>query len=314
MVVWLGATNVRHLAVFRAVMKTGSVSAAARVLNVSQPAVTKTLQLIEARLRVKLFQRVKGRLQPTAEGVLLLPGVDQIFGAMGDVDRLAQEIAGGSVGHISLATNATLSASITATAIARHRVKRPNVTFAVQALSTRQAVEEVTNSQVDLAVIDNVTDKGHHSSRVLCRAYIGCVIPSRHRLARKKAVTPNDLAKEPLITFSENTVVGVLLRENFRRLAIPINVAMTTNHSLMACVAVRNGAGVALLDPFLILSGLFPDLVVRPLQPPIELRPGIIFPTDRPLSVAAREFMDSIQDVVDELLPTSSLLASAPGS
>src|SRR5580693_2527309 len=74
--------NVRHLAVFRAVMKTGSVSAAARVLNVSQPAITKTLQLVESRIGVPLFRRLKGRLHATAESMLLMPGVDQIFGAV----------------------------------------------------------------------------------------------------------------------------------------------------------------------------------------------------------------------------------------
>ena len=289
-------------------MKTGSVSAAARVLNVSQPAVTKTLQLIEARMGVKLFQRVKGRLQPTAESLLLLPGVDQIFGAVADVDKLAKEIAGGDVGHISLATNATLSASVTAAAIARHRSKRPSVTFRVQALSTRQAIDEVTNSQVDLAIIDNATGTGYLASRELCRAYLGCVMPSTHKLAGRKFIAPNDLKDQPLITFSESTVVGVLVRERFRELRIPINVALSTNQSLLACVAVRNGAGLALVDPFLIIAGLFPDLVVRPLKPAIELRPRIIYPIDRPLSVAAREFMESVREAVAALVPTSPLL------
>lgn len=301
--------NVRHLAVFRAVMKTGSVSAAARVLNVSQPAVTKTLQLVEARMGVKLFQRVKGRLEPTAEGHLLMPGVDQIFGAVGDFERLAQEIAGGEIGHISLATNATLSASITASAIGRHRAKRPNITFQVQALSTRQATEEVTNSQVDLAIVDTATGSGYLASRDLCRAFLGCVMPSTHRLARKKAIKPADLAKEPVITFTESTLVGVLVRESFRAHKVPINVAITTNQSLLACVAVRGGAGLALIDPFVFLTGLFPDLVVRPLEPVIELRPRIIYPMDRPLSLAAREFMGSVEEAVAELVPTSPLLA-----
>lgn len=302
-------TNVRHLAVFRAVMKTGSVSAAARVLNVSQPAVTKTLQLIEARIGIKLFQRVKGRLQATAEGLLLQPGVDRIFGAVGDLEWLAQEIAGGNTGHIALATNATLSASVTATAITRHRSKRPNITFSVQALSTRQAIEEVTNSQVDLAIVDTASGGGYLAAQELCQAYLGCVLPREHRLATKKSITPKDLREEPLITFSESTVVGVLVREKFREFQVPINVAMTTNQSLLACVAVRNGVGLALVDPFVMLSGLFPDLVMRPLKPAIELKPRIIYPIGRPLSVASKEFMDTVQETVASLVPTSQLLS-----
>jgi len=56
--------NVRHLAVFRAVMRSGSVSAGARTLNISQPAVTKSLQAIEAQIGVPLFRRIKGALDP----------------------------------------------------------------------------------------------------------------------------------------------------------------------------------------------------------------------------------------------------------
>ena len=71
--------NVRHLAVFRAVMRSGSVSAGARTLNISQPAVTKSLQAIEAQIGVPLFRRIKGRLQATSEAGLLMPKVDEVF-------------------------------------------------------------------------------------------------------------------------------------------------------------------------------------------------------------------------------------------
>ena len=65
--------NVRHLAVFRAVMQVGTVSGAARMLNVSQPAITKSLQLLEGHLNLTLFERIKGRLQPTPDSEVLMP-------------------------------------------------------------------------------------------------------------------------------------------------------------------------------------------------------------------------------------------------
>ena len=63
--------NVKHLAVFRAVVKTGSVSGAARVLHISQPAVTKTLHMLEESIGLRLFERIKGRLLITNEAQAL---------------------------------------------------------------------------------------------------------------------------------------------------------------------------------------------------------------------------------------------------
>ena len=63
--------RLRQIEVFRAVMLTGTVSEAARLLHVSQPVVTRVLQHAEASLGFRLFDRQRGRLQPTPEAQAL---------------------------------------------------------------------------------------------------------------------------------------------------------------------------------------------------------------------------------------------------
>lgn len=304
--------NVRHLAVFRAVMKSGSVSAAARILNVSQPAVTKTLHQIEGRIGVPLFRRVRGRLHATPESLLLMPKIDQVFGAVEEVERLAEDISGGGVGRIAIATVSTLSAAIAAAAVSRHTLRRPNVVIRVDAFSTRQVVEEVANNQVDLGIVDIAFGENHLAHQELCVARIGCVMLQGHRLASHREIAPDDLRGEVLIAFNENTIVGWLLRERFRQLNTPIEIAITTNQCLIACSLVANGTGLALIDPFLLLTDMFRSLTVVPLAPAVELRPRIIFPPSRPLSIVARDFVETVRDTVRDLVPTSPLLRSLP--
>lgn len=289
--------NVRHLAVFRAVMKTGSVSAAARLLAVSQPAVTKTLQQIEWEVGVPLFRRIKGRLQPTPESMLLLPKVDQVFGAVEEVERLATEIGGGNVGQVSIATATTLAASIVAEAVARYRAKRPRALVKVRALATRQVVEEIANNQVDIGLTDAATIEGTLRTEEICRAHIGCVLSRGHRLAGKRVIQLNDLKDETIITFFEETLIGLQIRQRLSALDMPSVIPLSTNQSLIACVMASKGLGVALVDPFTPLSGLFPDMVVKPLHPALEIRPRFVFPPDRPLSIAATEFLEIVRDV-----------------
>lgn len=300
--------NVRHLAVFRAVMKSGSVSAAARILNVSQPAVTKTLQQIEGRIGVPLFRRVRGRLHATAESLLLMPKIDQVFGAVEEVERLAEGISGGNVGRIAIATVSTLSAAIAAASVSRHNLRRPNVVIRVDAYSTRQVIDEVANNQVDLGIVDTVFGENHWARQELCVARIGCVMPQGHRLASYRQIEPENLRGEVLIAFNENTVVGWLLRERFRQLDKPIDIAITTNQCLIACSLVAKGTGLALIDPFLLLSDMFPALTVVPIAPVVELRPCIVFPPARPLSIVAQDFVATVKETVKDLVPTSPLL------
>ena len=69
--------RLRHIEVFNAIMLTGSVSAAARLINITQPAVSRTLQHAELQLGFPLFQRAKGRLTPTTEALTLYPHIER---------------------------------------------------------------------------------------------------------------------------------------------------------------------------------------------------------------------------------------------
>ena len=82
-------SNLRHFDVVRSVMEAGSVTEAARLLRVSQPAVSKTLAQVEDRLGFRLFTRDRGRLIATAEARALLPEIEKAFLAVdGDGRRV----------------------------------------------------------------------------------------------------------------------------------------------------------------------------------------------------------------------------------
>ncbi|AHV94010.1 bacterial regulatory helix-turn-helix, lysR family protein [Bordetella holmesii ATCC 51541] len=95
--------TLRHIEVFHAVMRTGSVTGAARLLNVSQPAVSAVLKHCEARARIRLFERTGRRLVPTAEAVALFPDVAAIYGRLDSLTRQMQDLAGGRIGALSVA-------------------------------------------------------------------------------------------------------------------------------------------------------------------------------------------------------------------
>lgn len=304
--------NVKHLGVFRMVAKTGSVSAAARMLHISQPAVTKTLHLLEESMGLKLFERIKGRLLITPEATALMPQVERLFGNVEAVQRLTEEIRNGFAGSLNIAAVATLSSSIVATAMSRFQLEHPNVKFDLKAASTRQVVEAVSNDQVDVGVIDIAESGPSMDVTELCRADIGCVLRADHPLARHRRLTPAELAGQTLITFAEDTMSGWGIREALRYRRVPAHITFTVNQTLSAYVLAQRGSGIAVVDPFPMLIGSFPDLVIRPFVPGIEIRPRVLLSKARPISLISGMFVGTLKVVADELVLQSRQLLKAP--
>jgi DNA-binding transcriptional LysR family regulator len=289
-------------------MQMGTVSGAARMLNVSQPAVTKSLQLLEADLKVTLFERIKGRIHPTPDSEILAQEIERLFGSLQSVERAAEEVRHGTKGHVKIAAVGNLASSLVATTVARFIENRPQVRVEIQALSTRRVAEEVSNDQVDLGLLDVPFADGYFESIPLCRCQVACIVAQENPLARKAFVRPADLLKSRIISFASDTMTGMLLQQAFRQDKLDYPLAVVTNQTMTACELARQGVGVALVDPFPLLPRMPDDLAVIPFKPAIEFHPTIICPPSRPVSSAADEFINVLHQTMNELFKSSKLL------
>ena len=95
--------NLRHVEVFHAVYQTGSVSAAARALHVSQPSVSKVLRHAETQIGFALFKVVKGRLVPTEEAHLLFPEARDLYARAESLQETSKNLRRGGEGSRRLA-------------------------------------------------------------------------------------------------------------------------------------------------------------------------------------------------------------------
>jgi DNA-binding transcriptional LysR family regulator len=305
--------NVRYLMVFRAVMKTGSVAEAGRILGISQPAVTKTLRLIAHQIGVPLFATIRGRLHLTPEAELLFPQVERLLGDVASVEHLAEEIAEGYAGGVTLASVSTLAAALIPQTVERFRRTRPKVRVQINALPISAVTEMVSNNQADLGLVHHPLGDPDLKAIDLCESEVICALPQGHRLADKEVVTPADLVGETLISYSDQTSIGTLLRDSFRFHNAACRISTVVNFTYFACTLVRSGAGIALIDPFPIVSGAFPDLVVRPFRPAVLLRPRLMLLGSRPVSHLTRQFIDEILKSAAELVALGPQFLRLPG-
>jgi DNA-binding transcriptional LysR family regulator len=291
--------NLKQLEVFYAIMQAGSVTAAARSLNVTQPAVSNVLKHTEQQLKFKLFERIGGRLHPTPEASDLLPDVNEIFGRVGTLNRVVQEMRDGKTGRLVIATSPTLVHAFLPRAIALFRSRSPAVHVSIQSLPTPLVIERVARREVDMGIVyAPVTDPGVDAEKLVVTE-IACVVRKQHPLARKRHISAEDIASESVISLGATTRIGTLIEDECRKAGVPTpDVAIEASSSLAACLLVSEGAGVALIDKSTSLSGKFGDLAFRSFRPKICVEVQLIYPRDRPRSRATVQLSEQLRRLV----------------
>ena len=288
--------TLRQMETLYAIMKAGSITAAARNLNVTQPAVTAVLKHTEQQLRMKLFERLGGRLHATPEALALMPDLEEIFGRIDTVSRTVQELRDGRTGKLVVATSPTLVNTVLPRAIATLRKSSPKISIIVHSLPTPMVIARVSRREADIGLIYAPVSDAAIEAENLISTELACVVPAGHALARKRTVSVRDLADESVISTGPGTRLGALIDEACRREGVTSPwIGIEASSSLTACMMVKCGAGVALVDRSIALSGQFDDLVFKPFSPRIEVRIQIIFPRDRPRSRASMQLADCLR-------------------
>ena len=290
--------NLRQMEVFHAIMRCGSVTGAARQLNVSQPAVSATLRHCEVQLGMKLFQRVGSRLQPTPEAKTIYGEVAAIFRRVDTVGRMTRDMIEGQRGSIAVAGTFPVTHGYLAEATAAFLPLRPNVQVSIQSLTQPELIDRVVNREVELGITYGPVFDPVLVTETLFKVQIACVMPAGHPLAEKAEIQAVDLLDYPLITFAPQMIMRAIVDQALRGAGAMPEIRVRVALSFTAMVLARAGAGVAIVDPLLLETLPLPGLVVRPLRPRAEVEVLLVHPRDAPLSQTMERFIACLRDVL----------------
>ena len=290
--------NLRQLEVFEAVMRAGSISQAARALDVSQPAISKSLRLAEEAAGFVLFRRVRGRVFPSPEAETLLPLVERVRGDLDSIASHVRQLREGHAGSVTVAAPGSVAHAFITPAVVQFSRERPNIRVEVIILPTAMIADRVAESRADFGVVHQPTDNPYLDGEVICEAEGVCVMPRNHALAQRKTVSARDLLRERLICYREDTSIGALVRQALRTAGGRRDVDIVINQSQQALDLVEAGAGLAVMDPFLLIAASRPTLVSVPFRPAFPNRLRIIRARERPRSRAAAQLEKHIRAMV----------------
>ena len=285
--------NLRQIEVFHAVYSVGSISGASRLLNVSQPSVSKVIKHAETRLGCALFRLVKGRLLPTDEAHTLFREADDLHARIGIFQRTARNLRSSPEGHIRMGVLPSLALSVTPEAIASFRVRMPQVTFEVKAVHHDSFRQSLVARECDFVI-------GHH---LLHDAEIAAIPMGRGRVGAlmRRGLVPGDSGPVTMEALGRHELIGLSPGVAIAELVGPIaqlspeagtRPAIAVQSVYIAAALARQGAGIAVVDEFTARSFLADDLEFRPLQPAVGFELKALHLVEQPLSRLARTFLD----------------------
>ncbi|MDF2494187.1 LysR substrate-binding domain-containing protein [Sphingomonas sp.] len=291
--------NLRHIEIFHAVYVNGSVSAAARALNVSQPSVSKTLRHAETLLGFDLFQRTGGRLVPTEDARNLFADVAEIQERVRALREAGRNMRSGGGGRLRISALPSLALGVLPMAVSRFLQKHPKVHFDLQTVHHDDLLRKLYEREADIAIASepprgaalNTTWLGEGELVVLYREADMPDAPARVELS--------DLVDRPFISLAGSGPIGTLLTDELDRLGLELNEVVAARTFYIAAGLVRAGVGVTVVDSFTAEAWLCPGLAMRPLRPSLTFDLHAIHLLDRPPSALASEFLAVLKEEID---------------
>jgi DNA-binding transcriptional LysR family regulator len=290
--------NLRQMEVFHAIMTCGTVTAAARALNISQPSVTGVLRHLEDKLRFKLFDRVKGRLLPTSEAQILFAQIEHVFERVEGVRRTIDDLREVRSGTLSIVSIPAVGTTLLPAAIGGFVASHPDVAIRYRMLPRHAVLDAVQSRSTDLGVGFLTSNVPRVAHREIARRDLICIMPRGHPLKRLAQVSAADVAPYALISYTSTQGLAPLINAIFAEARIAARPGLEVDLILNAWALVNAGAGIALVDPFSGIGGSFPQVIARPFVPSTPLALEIIHAEDRPLSRVGEAFHAHIKDFV----------------
>jgi DNA-binding transcriptional LysR family regulator len=260
------ALNLRQIEAFKAVIESGTVSRAAEVLRISQPAVSKLLAHLEQQTKLSLFDRLRGRLVPSRQGMRLYQEIDRIFVGVRQVESAVESIRREEQGRLNIGIMPGLSGAFIRRVTMAFLESHPEVYISVHVRSSQLIADWLISRQLDVALIRSRLDNPYVDTESLMEHPLVCVMPPGHRLARKKVIVPRDLDGEPFVSFAHDSYTGEQIAVMFETHKVKAKVVLDATVAPTVCEFVACGLGLSLIHP-LFVDSLDGRLAMRRFQP-----------------------------------------------
>lgn len=291
--------NLQQLTTFSEVMKTGSLSQAARNMHRTQPAISASLKTLEENLGMSLFKRQGRKLVPVPEAYYLLSAATDILGRVKTAEQNLLNMREKISGNIRIVAMPGPSAFLVPEFLSNFVSDRGEIRVTLATRSSPQVRTLIGAQHFDIGFCDASAGEEQlelYDSIDLPGVCV-CALPLNHRLAAKEVVLPQDLDGEPMGALQpEHTTYRQAVRA-FGNAGADFNLHFDAQYFLPLFHFIEAGKACAIVDALSAESYLRanqenPKIVFRKISPPIDYGYSVLTPKHLPQSLIVEQFIE----------------------
>lgn len=285
----------RHVEVFRALMLAGTVTRAAELLHTSQPTVSRELARLEHVLQMNLFDRVRGRLRPTVRALALRDEIERSYIGLERIAATAASLRHFAEGRLSVACLPALAHALLPEATRRFRAQHPQASVAITPLESPLLESWLTEQRCDLGLTELTEAPPGTTLLPLLQVDEVAVLPAAHPLLARRVLRPQDFAGQPFISLAPEDPYRQQLDALFAAQGVARVMALEAGSAVAVCALVREGLGLAIVNPLTALAFAGDALQMRPLSLHVPFHVGLVVPELRPPSPLREAFIAALR-------------------
>ncbi|RVV97428.1 LysR family transcriptional regulator [Mesobaculum littorinae] len=287
--------NLHRLQVFRTVFEAESVSAAARRMRLSQPTVSRHLQIFEDELGLALFRNVSGRLESTWEAQRLYAESGGLFERLSQVEQSVESIRRGQQEALRIMATAALSGRVLPAAVGMLYRQFPELEIVVDSGRQNQQLPALREGSIDLGVGGAWGDRPELQQWIIGQMPLVAAIPRSHPRSDEEVFDLAWLQDEDYVNHNIYAPLGAMVEGELQRRRITPRRRLTAL-SIPFAVGLARGAGACTIVDQLSASALDGrDMRILPLSRPMSLDLAVTQLAARPERTPVTAFVEAMR-------------------
>jgi DNA-binding transcriptional LysR family regulator len=240
--------NLNQLKIFYTAVKEGNLSAAAEVLFITQPAVTKSIQRLQEHYELKFIDYVGRKLVLTDAGQALYKIAENIFEMENYAEESIKDFKERKRGHIRILASESFGDYYLPEVVIPFCKAHPLVQVSMNILPTELVVENTAGLKCDVGFISYAVRHEKLTVREVLEDELVIITSKRHPLKGKRVLRPNDLEGQSMIMHEEGSAPRRAIDDFLQRHGITIKIPMELTSNRAIKRAVEHGLGIALVS------------------------------------------------------------------
>ncbi|MQW69184.1 LysR family transcriptional regulator [Sinorhizobium medicae] len=292
--------TLRQIEVIRAVMIAGTIAGAARLMNVAQPGVSRTMKHIESALGIKLFVRKAGRYVPTAEARDVFAQLQEVHRKVDDLQFSIGQLERGRGVELALGSVPSIANAMVPQAIATLMRRHPDIRINFDILRIEEAIDYLLLGKGELVAMSYHLSHSSITFEPLSRGHLVCIAAREHPIAERTSISAREIAGHPLIGLDPRDPYGAIIAGIFESEGLEYYTPIRARFGTTVCALVRRNLGIAVVDAFTVGDMTDQGLAVIPIDEETGFQTYVAYRADAVLSSYAERFVKTLRRVMNE--------------